>query len=462
MKFILDKDKLTIVNNKPYTYNSGSVDYYEAEVQFDETWNDLTIEAIITKMGENKGISRSPINNKIMLDLQENGTYTVGFVGYKIENEEKIYQISTDLGVIQYNQGAGEIETENEPIPTATEWEIYIAQIQDMIDNIEDMDITAEKIGKQTTITITKKDGTIQEVVINDGQDGQDGQDGKDGKDGDDYVITQQDYEEIANIVKEEIDIPTTLAELSEDSTHRTVTDTEKGTWNNKAEISDIPDVSNFITKNVNNLVNYTLKTNTGSLIDLEINQTTYVVTLSLKDQDGNVISTDTIDLPLENVVVSGRYDNTTKKVILTLENGSEVDFSIADLVSGLQSEITSQNKLASDLIDDSNSGNKFVTTSEKQTWNNKLDSEDLTDYVKNTDYATGSKGGVVTVSGNYGTQINPNNGLITTPTISYNNYLSSNNATFIGKGTLENVLTERIGSIDTVLETLTVGGGVS
>ena len=86
----------------------------------------------------------------------------------------------------------------------------------------------------------------------------------------------------------------------------------------------------------------------------------------------------------------------------------------------------------------------------------------ELTDYVKNTDYATGSKGGVVTVSGNYGTQINPNNGLITTPTISYNNYLSSNNATFIGKGTLENVLTERIGSIDTVLETLTVGGGVS
>ena len=420
MKFILDKDKLTIVNNKPYTYNSGSVDYYEAEVQFDETWNDLTIEAIITKMGENKGISRSPINNKIMLDLQENGTYTVGFVGYKIENEEKIYQISTNLDIMQYEKGAGEIETENEPILTPTEWEIYIAQIQDMIDNIEDMDITAEKIGKQTTITITKKDGTIQEVVINDGQDGndgKDGQDGKDGKDGDDYVITQQDYEEIANIVKEDIDIPTTLAELSEDSTHRlvtdtekttwnnksdfsgsyndlsnkptipnelkdltddsthrTVTDTEKTTWNNKAEVSDIPDVSNFITKNVNNLTNYTLKTNTGSLIGLEINQTTYVVTLSLKDQDGNVISTDTIDLPLENVVVSGSYDSTNQKIVLTLQSGDTVDIPVGALVSGLQSEITSQNKLASDLIDDSNSGNKFVTTSEKQTWNNKYD----------------------------------------------------------------------------------------
>lgn len=142
----------------------------------------------------------------------------------------------------------------------------------------------------------------------------------------------------------------------------------------NYALESEIPDVSSFITKDVNNLTYYTLKTNTGSLIDLEINDTTYVVTLKLKNQDGTVISTDTIDLPLESVVVSGRYDNTTKKVILTLENGSEVDFSVAELVAGLQTEITSSNKLASDLVDDANSGNKFVTTSEKQTWNNKYD----------------------------------------------------------------------------------------
>lgn len=142
----------------------------------------------------------------------------------------------------------------------------------------------------------------------------------------------------------------------------------------NYALESEIPDVSNFITKDVNNLTNYTLKTNTGSLINLEINDITYVVTLKLKNQDGTVISTGTIDLPLESVVVNGRYDNTTKKVILTLENGSEIDFSVADLVAGLQTEITSSNKLASDLVDDTNSGNKFVTTSEKQTWNNKYD----------------------------------------------------------------------------------------
>lgn len=385
MKFILDKDTLTIEENK--FYNSGSVDYYEAEVQFDETWNDLTIEAIITKMGENKGISRSPINNKIMLDLQENGTYTVGFVGYKIENEEKIYQISTNLGVIQYNQGAGEIETENEELPTPTEWEIYIAQIQDMIDNIQtdyiplrnkpkinNIELTGNKslheLGIQregnyaleedipTTLAELSEDSTHRTVT--------------------DIEKTtwnnKSDFSGSYNDLTDKPTIPDELKDLSDDSTHRTVTDTEKTTWNNKAEVSDIPDVSSFITKDVNNLTNYTLKTNTGSLIDLEINQTTYVVTLSLKDQDGNVISTDTIDLPLENVVVSGSYDSTNQKIVLTLQSGDTVDIPVGALVSGLQSEITSQNKLASDLVDDTNSGNKFVTTSEKQTWNNKYD----------------------------------------------------------------------------------------
>jgi hypothetical protein len=36
-------------------------------------------------------------------------------------------------------------------------------------------------------------------------------------------------------------DIPTSLSELSDDTTHRLVTDTEKGSWNGKADIGDIP-----------------------------------------------------------------------------------------------------------------------------------------------------------------------------------------------------------------------------
>lgn len=109
-----------------------------------------------------------------------------------------------------------------------------------------------------------------------------------------------------------------------------------------------------------------------AAAIDLSINNTTYVITAQLKDQDGNNIGTaDTIDLPLETMVVSGSYDSVNQKVILTLKNGETVEFSVADLVSGLQTEITSSNKLSADLISDGTT-NKVVTATEKSTWNNK------------------------------------------------------------------------------------------
>ena len=43
----------------------------------------------------------------------------------------------------------------------------------------------------------------------------------------------------------------------------------------------------------------------------------------------------------------------------------------------GLQSEITSDSKLASDLVDDTNQDNKFVTSTEKNTWNGKQNAID-------------------------------------------------------------------------------------
>ena len=101
--------------------------------------------------------------------------------------------------------------------------------------------------------------------------------------------------------------------------------------------------------------------------ISMSMDSRTYIMYISLKNEEGNVIGREQkIDLPLETMVVNGAYDNTTKKVILTLKNGNTVDFSVADLVEGLQSEITSTNKLNSDLVDDTNQNNKFVTAAEK------------------------------------------------------------------------------------------------
>lgn len=79
-----------------------------------------------------------------------------------------------------------------------------------------------------------------------------------------------------------------------------------------------------------------------GASISVSINTTNYQITTTLKDQDGNTLGTaQTIDLPLESVVVNGSYDSTNKEIVLTLQNGNTIEIPVSDLVSGLQSEIT-------------------------------------------------------------------------------------------------------------------------
>ena len=106
--------------------------------------------------------------------------------------------------------------------------------------------------------------------------------------------------------------------------------------------------------------------------LSLTINSSTYVVSAQLKDQDGNNLGTaQTIDLPLESVVVSGSYDDNTKKVVLTLQSGSTVEFSVADLVAGLQTEFSATNKLNPAFIN-YDSTHRAVSDTEKATWNGK------------------------------------------------------------------------------------------
>lgn len=128
---------------------------------------------------------------------------------------------------------------------------------------------------------------------------------------------------------------------------------------------------------------------------------------------------------------------------------------------------------------------NKWELLGEKQI------TVDLTDYVKNTDYATASKGGVIK-SGYYGLQVDSSNGKAYCDTYTYANYGNVENQRFISKGTLENVITGKsletstnkvttlsssstdtqypsakcvydlVGNIETILTTIDIGNGVS
>ena len=157
MKFILNKNILNIENLEDLY--SGSINYFEIDIEFDETWDDLTKEAIMIREPETDGERIAILDNTICLSKQLDGKYFIGFIGYTIENGEKIYQISTNLKQIMFFKGAGQVECkETEELPSPTQWEIYISQIQKVISEANNLDVDIEN----SIITITKKDGTIK------------------------------------------------------------------------------------------------------------------------------------------------------------------------------------------------------------------------------------------------------------------------------------------------------------
>ena len=70
--------------------------------------------------------------------------------------------------------------------------------------------------------------------------------------------------------------------------------------------------------------------------LEVAMDSSTYVLTFTCKDGTGTTISTQSIDLPLESVVVSGEYDSDTQSIILTLQNGNTISIPVSDLVDGL------------------------------------------------------------------------------------------------------------------------------
>ena len=108
--------------------------------------------------------------------------------------------------------------------------------------------------------------------------------------------------------------------------------------------------------------------------VSMNTSDNDYIITINLINENDEILDSQSIDLPIESLVKNGRYDSQTKTIILILEDDTEILIPIGDLISGLQEEITQNNKLSSDLVDDTNKIHKFVSTTEKQTWNEKQD----------------------------------------------------------------------------------------
>lgn len=117
---------------------------------------------------------------------------------------------------------------------------------------------------------------------------------------------------------------------------------------------------------NINdNFKNYSLITETGNKLDLTIDSKTYIMTLKLKDKDDNVLSTGSVDLPIESMIINVTYDNDNEKLTFTLQNGSVIDVPLDSLISGLVNETdlkdTLENVIAGKNLETANNKVNFV-----------------------------------------------------------------------------------------------------
>lgn len=141
-----------------------------------------------------------------------------------------------------------------------------------------------------------------------------------------------------------------------------------------------------------------------GASLSMSLNTTTYVLTVGLKDQDGNTLGTDqTVDFPVESLVMDVEWNSTTKAIDITLKNGTTTSIPATDITNGLQPTIDSSHKLSADLVDDTNKTHKFATAAQlTQIATNKSDIEHIDDVISGygnivthnaSEFATSSQG---------------------------------------------------------------------
>jgi hypothetical protein len=429
MKIRVNPHNVEIVREETEPINELEVKVSKCEFEFDEKiTNEFVKEAYFTLNGST--YKQIIVNNECDYPnevLTEKGTLEIGVVAYKVENGEELirYNPSPDY----YDTWVGSLkDAENSEPITPTDKEQMQSQISQNTSDISDLQANKQdKLTAGDNITIDENnvisavdtiydDTEIKQDITNLQNTKVDKIEGK--------GLSTNDY------TTEEKNKLASLENYDDTEIKQELTSQGNQIEQNKTDIDTIN----------TNLVNYSLITETGSKITLTIDNTTYQMYATLKDKNNNTISTSNIiDLPIEQLVMSVDYDNTTKEIVIELQNGEITRVPVGALISGLVSETQLE--------------------------------ETLEDYVKNTDYATDSVGGVIkTSSSTYGVQVI--NGFLCGGQTSYSNYQNKQNQFIVSKGTLENVIIGKdlttkayvdglVGDVESLLETLDVGSGV-
>ena len=214
MKLRVTKEYVSLLVDSA-VITTGEYHANECEFVFDKIYDGLIKFAVFV----NDDLSyKVPIEfNKCYIPwevLTKIGNLSIGVYAYHVNDFDESLELrySPCPETFEIKKGSYvENATNTEPL-TPTDKELIFQELNNI-------DLKTKNISEGVEIEMTNPKGvTTKSIVYN-------GKNGKNGKDGSDYVITEADYEAIANVVESEITIPTKTSELQNDSNFVTNTD---------------------------------------------------------------------------------------------------------------------------------------------------------------------------------------------------------------------------------------------
>lgn len=406
MEFSIDTNNVLLEQQDQV--ESGEYNVTECSFIFSSEYEGLTKKAVFT--GEDgTAYLQTIVDNKCSIPseiLEVSQVVEIGVYAYDVENEELVLRYSPEPTQFYIHQGSYK-EAQNSTPPTPTEIEQLQSQITSNKNDIEEIQDNIVEIN-QTLGTIATD---IEEIT------------------GDISDIKAEQITQNENIQKNTDDI----------------TDINSSIGTINSNINDIQgDISDIKAEQITQ--NGDIQTNANDISDIKGEQLTQNQNIQTNAQN---ISNETLNRQ--------QADNNLQSQIDAITVSSDV-IDVLGTYQDLQNYDTSHVK-ANDIIkvlqdsthNDSMSYYRWVIVDHVGSWQyvgsegpyyTKSETDTLLNtYVKNTDYATSSKGGVVKTNSYWGTAVNEN-GVLTGAERIYSTYQNAPNELLIAKGTLENVIT--------------------
>lgn len=271
MNISVTKTKVSV--DTDYILNDSEYNVNECTFSFsDEYTEDLVKKAIFIK--DTSTIEMSIINNKcsIPYEVLKQGQFQIRVYAYEVEGDNLILRYSPSYATVYVRTGSYVENAESPEEITPTQFEQYMQAMNDGLNEVANVDINSEQLSDGASITITNREGVSNTTYIYNGQNGTNGKDGTNGTNGQDAKING------VNTLTIEAGDNITLNQQESTLTISATGGGSGGTSNyadlsNKPKINNvelsgnkttsdlgivIPDVSNFITKDVNDLTYYT------------------------------------------------------------------------------------------------------------------------------------------------------------------------------------------------------------